>query len=57
MAMEVKFEVFRSSVNSWDNLFEQAADFATSVGSEKVINISHSCDNGDGVVVIWYWSE
>ncbi len=55
--MEVKFEVFRSSVNSWDNLFEQAADFATSVGSEKVINISHSCDNGDGVVVIWYWSE
>ncbi len=55
--MQVKFEIFRSYTDSWNSLFEQAANFATSIGHEKIINISHSSDGGDGVVAVWYWTE
>ena len=53
--MEVKFEVFRSSLESWQSLFQQAADFANSIGQENLISISHSEDNNEGVVTVWYW--
>lgn len=57
MALKVQFEIFRSDVNSWQNLFEQAANFATLIEREKIINISHSADNGTGIVTVWYWEE
>jgi hypothetical protein len=57
MKSQVKFEIFRSIINSWENLFEQAANFASSLGREKFINISHSCDSNDAVVTVWYWAE
>jgi len=53
---KVKFEIIHSHFGSWEGLFEQAAAFATSVGQERVISISHSADNGDGVVTVWYWA-
>ena len=54
---KVAFEIVRSDVNTWQNLFEQAADLATSLGPDRVINISHSSDGGSGVVCIWYWAD
>ncbi|HRH45525.1 MAG TPA: hypothetical protein PKY82_28055 [Pyrinomonadaceae bacterium] len=53
--MRVKFEHFRGTLISWQSLFQQAADFATSIGKEKLISISHSEDNNEGVVTVWYW--
>jgi len=53
----VKFEIIRSDVNSWQNLLEQAANLATAIGPERVINVSHSSDNGDSVVCVWYWVD
>lgn len=53
--MKVNFEIFRSSLESWDSLFQQAADFATSVGKENLITICHSEDANEGVVTVWYW--
>jgi hypothetical protein len=39
-------------------LFQQASDFANSIGRENVLNISHSCDGHNrGVVTVWYWQE
>ncbi|MFH5803014.1 hypothetical protein [Alienimonas sp. DA493] len=55
--MTVQFRLFRSSMSSWETLFQEAADFATSVGREHVISISHSEDQNDGVVTVWYWGE
>lgn len=55
--MRVAFEVFRGSLASWQHLFEQAADFASQVGPEHLITISHSCDKSDGVVTVWYWTR
>jgi len=51
----VKFEVFRGVLASWKALFQQAAGFASGLGPDRVINISHSDDHGEGVVTVWYW--
>jgi hypothetical protein len=42
---------------TWDQLFTQAAAFASSVGPDRLISISHSEDQQDGVVTVWYWAE
>ncbi|HNS18940.1 MAG TPA: hypothetical protein PKH24_00500 [Sedimentisphaerales bacterium] len=51
----VKFEVFRGVFTTWPALFQQAADFASGLGPDRVIGISHSDDHSDGVVTVWYW--
>jgi hypothetical protein len=53
---EVQYKIFRSSLSTWDTLFSDAAAFASRLGPGKVISISHSESNGDGVVTVWYWS-
>ncbi len=53
--MRVERKVFRATFKTWEALFNQASDFATEIGPERLISISHSCDQGDGIVVVWYW--
>jgi hypothetical protein len=57
--MRVRYEVFQSSIESWQSLFNQAAEFATQVGPDRLIGISQSEGRGDwhanGVVTVWYW--
>ncbi len=55
--MKVKFESFRGLFASWETLFTQASEFASKIGKERVINISHSDNHSKGVVTVWYWSE
>ena len=55
--MKVKFEMFRGLFSSWDALFTEASDFATKIGKDRVINISHSNSRRDGLVTVWYWSD
>ncbi len=55
--MKVKFEMFRGTFASWDTLFTEACEFATKIGKDRVINISHSDSHSDGVVTVWYWSD
>ena len=57
MKMKVQYKIFRGILSTWDNLFTEASEFASILGPDKVINISHSGDGGDGVVTVWYWSE
>jgi hypothetical protein len=52
---EVRFEIFRSGMSSWESLFTEAADFASQIGPEDLINISHSEDSNEGIVTVWYW--
>ena len=55
--MTLQFKVFRSTVSTWNTLFEQASKFATSIGQERVVNITTSSTNSnEGIVVVWYWS-
>ena len=57
MSLVVKFEVFRSPISSWEKLFEASALFATQIGKERVINISHSWGTPEGIVTVWYWGD
>ena len=38
--MRVQHRLFKSSFKSWDTLCEEAAAFATTIGRERLINIS-----------------
>lgn len=55
--MEVKFRVFKGMTKPWDRLFREASDFATGIGPDRLISISHSCDHADGVVTVCYRAE
>ena len=55
--MKVRFQVFRGLFSTWESLFEQAAEFASKIGKDNVIGISHSEDHSDGIVTVWYWAE
>lgn len=52
-----RYQFFRGTWASWATLFDQAAQFATEVGRERVISISHSADHSDAVITVWYWSD
>lgn len=52
----VYFHVFQgSSFTSWESLFSQAAELATEIGTDNLIGISHSEDQDQAVVTVWYW--
>ena len=55
--MRVAFEIFRGTFTSWEALFAEAAEFASRIGPERLISISHSEDKQEGVVTVWYWAE
>jgi len=54
--MRVAFKHFNSSVASWEAMFAEAAAFATAVGRDRLIGISHSHGGSDlfgtGVVTV-----
>ena len=54
--MNAQFRIFRGTLASWETLLADAADFASTLGPDRVISISHSEDANEGVVVVWYWS-
>jgi hypothetical protein len=49
--------MFRGTLITWDQLFADAAAFATTLGRERLITISHSADHSDGIVAVWYWGS
>ena len=50
----VAYRKFRGTLISWEELFNEATAFANEVGPDRIVNISHSADRGDGLVVVWY---
>ena len=55
MQATVNFRMFKSSWQTWEAMFSDAAEFASQVGPERLISVSHSADQGVGVVTVWYW--
>ena len=61
--MNVRHKVFESSTQSWEELCDEAGQFATQVGRENLINISLAASGGTemfghggrGLIVVWYW--
>jgi hypothetical protein len=56
-ALIVRCEYFQGTLRTWKELFAEAAVFASTIGRERLIGISHSADGSQGVVAVWYWGE
>jgi hypothetical protein len=58
--MRVAFRVFRSEGFS-DTQIEptaaRAAEFASSLGPDRLINVSHVLDGHIHIVTVWYWER
>ena len=54
--MSVQTKIFKATFDSWETMCQEAGQFATSVGRERLISISHSADNSQGVIIVWYWA-
>jgi phage baseplate assembly protein gpV len=52
--MRLAYKHFRGTFISWEALFQQAADFASSLGPKRVRSVSHSSDHSEGIVTVWY---
>jgi len=61
--MRVQYRIFESATRSWEDLCDEAAEFASGVGRDKLINLSVAASGGTegfglagrGVIVVWYW--
>lgn len=51
----MKHAKFQGTFLSWEQLFTEAAAFATTLGPSQVHGISHSASDGRGIVNVWYW--
>jgi len=49
--------MFKGTFATWDQLFSEAAAFATGVGQKRLIGLSHSADQNKGVVTVWFWAD
>ena len=52
--MVVRFKEFRGLFNKWESLYEEASDYATKIGRERLIGISQAV-HAVPVVTVWYW--
>ena len=50
----MQFKMFQARIKSWDDLFQEAADFSRIIEPGRVVSVSHSCDAGVSVVAVWY---
>jgi hypothetical protein len=55
--MRVLFKTWDSKMASREKLFKAATEFATKLGEERLINITHSEDRDNIVITIWYWGD
>ena len=56
--MQVCFKVFRGDrYESRRQFYNTVAEFATLVGRERLINITHSDGNPGRMAVVWYWYD
>jgi len=61
--MRVQSKMFSSSTKPWEHMVAEAAEFATSIGRERLINMSVSAAGGSdlfgfggqGAIFVWYW--
>lgn len=55
--MYAHYRMFKSSTKSWQTLLNEAAEFASTIGEQRLINISQNCDHGTALIVVWYWDK
>jgi len=54
--MRVVFKTFESQFATRQKILQKAAGFASELGAERLINITHSEDHNNSIITIWYWA-
>jgi len=65
MNAKVQCKMFSSSTRRWNELVEEASEFASGLGKERLINMSVSAAGGtdlfgiggQGAIFVWYWDK
>jgi len=65
MNAKVQCKMFSSSTRQWNELVAEASEFASSLGKERLINMSVSAAGGtdlfgiggQGAIFVWYWDK
>ena len=63
--MTVKTKIFKGNFKPWEEMFNEASQFASSIEPDDLITISTSASGGtpllggggERVVVVWYWDK
>ena len=59
--MKVECMIIRSSMRSWESMCQEAAQFASTIGRDRLINISVSASGetlgASGTIFVWYWDD
>ena len=55
MRASIQHSIYKSSFDSWEEMCSKVARFAETIPREDLINISHSSEGGQGVIIVWYW--
>jgi hypothetical protein len=55
--LRVTFKAFDSKMASREKLFRAAAEYASQIGPDRLITMSHSEDRDNIVITIWYWTD
>jgi hypothetical protein len=55
--MRVLFKTYESKMASREKLFRYASEFATQLGRDRLISLSHSEDRDNIIISVWYWGE
>ena len=55
IVMRVQFKTFESQFLTRQKMLQKAAEFATQMGPERLINVTHSEDNHESFITVWYW--
>jgi hypothetical protein len=53
--MQVQFKTFESQFLTRQKMLQKAAEFATQMGPERLINVTHSEDHHESLITVWYW--
>lgn len=55
--LRVAFKAFDSKMASREKLFRAATEFASQIGRDRLITLTHSEDHDNIVITIWYWTD
>ncbi len=55
LPIRLSFFFHQATMISWPELFEHAAAKAMDLHPDQVVSVSHSDDQGKGLVALWYW--
>jgi hypothetical protein len=61
--MKLKSRIFESAAKSWDEMCEEVSEFASTVGKDRLVNVSVASAGGldlggvgsRGTIIVWYW--